>query len=80
MHLLQQMPNQCSGPCTVVMERGAEMKAALKRPTRPEAHQSHVAYDWDKERKKLTVLSSIFFVILAVLAIILTVSVLHGHL
>ena len=58
--------------------RGAAMKATPRRPS--EVPQlSQVVNDWDKERKKLKLLSLVFVVILAVVATLVAISVIHGH-
>ena len=53
------------------------MKNTQAKPVQP---KSQLLDDWDRERKKLNVLSLVFVVILAVVVAMVTISVIRGHL
>jgi len=44
------------------------------------AQQPKFTDDWDKERKKLKILSLVFAVVLAIVAVLIALSILRGHL
>jgi flagellar basal body-associated protein FliL len=44
------------------------------------AHQPKFTDDWDKEQKKLKIVSLVFVVILVAMAVMIAISVLRGHL
>ena len=43
------------------------------------AQQPKFTDDWDKERKKLKILSLVFVVLLAIVAVLVALSLLRGH-
>ena len=62
------------------MGQPAETALAINTRVTSVAQQPKFRDEWDKERKKLKILSAIFIVVLAVVGVLFAISVLHGHL